>query len=303
MAAFAVYPRVCGGNQGVIPAACAIRGLSPRVRGKQPGSRQHNLSRRSIPACAGETRCCSRQKLGKRVYPRVCGGNPRPGPAAGKPEGLSPRVRGKPPDPVHKSGHIGSIPACAGETAPTACRRAETKVYPRVCGGNQRLVRLYDLAKGLSPRVRGKLPCASTRTTAPGSIPACAGETEAQHNHRYADEVYPRVCGGNGRKSGQRYYDEGLSPRVRGKRGRRWSPNARSGSIPACAGETPPLYSGKMRSRVYPRVCGGNKYQMRSWIASKGLSPRVRGKHPAAGRGAGWAGSIPACAGETGGDS
>ena len=50
---------------------------------------------------------------------------------------------------------------------------------------------------------------------------------------------------------------------------------------------------------VYPRVCGGNSYQLTTPRSMKGLSPRVRGK-PVSGFQPGTAsGSIPACAGET----
>ena len=49
-------------------------------------------------------------------------------------------------------------------------------VYPRVCGGTaistiQRHPRL-----GLSPRVRGNRDFNNSAASAPGSIPACAGE-------------------------------------------------------------------------------------------------------------------------------
>ena len=69
-------------------------------------------------------------------------------------------------------------------------------------------------------------------------------------------------------------------------------------SIPACAGEPSSGRSLFMRSKVYPRVCGGTGSIGVGMILLKGLSPRVRGNlrqsdHPAA-----QPGSIPACAGE-----
>ena len=72
-------------------------------------------------------------------------------------------------------------------------------------------------------------------------------------------------------------------------------------SIPACAGETPRRATPRSRTRVYPRVCGGNTVFRPTRHDNGGLSPRVRGKHldrrcrPLPRR------SIPACAGETGG--
>ena len=56
----------------------------------------------------------------------------------------------------------------------------------------------YSDAKGLSPRVRGKLAAAGMAAAADGSIPACAGETSVWREILPGSEVYPRVCGGNG---------------------------------------------------------------------------------------------------------
>ena len=135
-----VYPRVCGGNILRQAVARDGRGLSPRVRGKQWQKPTKRRGPRSIPACAGETVLSSYPPRQPRVYPRVCGGNRAGKHLALAEEGLSPRVRGK-----HSAWDMtvypaGSIPACAGETPtvlPIACCRG---VYPRVCGGNSRLL-------------------------------------------------------------------------------------------------------------------------------------------------------------------
>ena len=134
-----------------------------------------------------------------------------------------------------------SIPACAGEPSRPWRTQTVPMVYPRVCGGT-------------------RSRCCP--------IPACAGEPAP--NHR----VYPRVCGGTPPSATM-----GLSPRVRGNPLKmllpRLSPRVRGnhGSIPACAGEPPPI--------SIPRCAAPNR----------GLSPRVRGNRCEVG-------SIPACAGE-----
>ena len=69
-----VYPRVCGGTSPSLAAASLIRGLSPRVRGNRRARSPRGLSRRSIPACAGEPRSDSLASPDHKVYPRVCGG-------------------------------------------------------------------------------------------------------------------------------------------------------------------------------------------------------------------------------------
>ena len=71
------------------------------------------------------------------------------------------------------------------------------RVYPRVCGGNGRLIFYARCVRGLSPRVRGKLDYATVAPTPTGSIPACAGETARLGVVVYRPAVYPRVCGGN----------------------------------------------------------------------------------------------------------
>ena len=49
-------------------------------------------------------------------------------------------------------------------------------VYPRVCGGTNRLLGYDGSGNGLSPRVRGNLAACPCATMTGGSIPACAGE-------------------------------------------------------------------------------------------------------------------------------
>ena len=86
---------------------------------------------------------------------------------------------------------------------------------------------------GLSPRVRG-----NQRTgLCPGRVYRGTSSLRLSKNR-----VYPRVM-----------IQLGLSPRVRGSPG----VYPRVGSIPACAGEPPPLRRRGPSGRVYPRVCGG----------------------------------------------
>ena len=95
------------------------------------------------------------------------------------------------------------------------------------------------------------------------SIPAWAGETAYPNRPPCWIEVYPRVGGGN---AGIRYHGgrrEGLSPRGRGKRarGRRYA--APSRSIPAWAGETISAPQARFGVKVYPRVGGGNGFNIK----------------------------------------
>ena len=110
-----VYPRVCGGTVLWRYLRDVGKGLSPRVRGNPGKPSFDTTATGSIPACAGEPLANRVYQLDQRVYPRVCGGTSflpvlRPGC-----QGLSPRVRGNRYGQSAEAGHLGSIPACAGE--------------------------------------------------------------------------------------------------------------------------------------------------------------------------------------------
>ena len=280
---FAVYPRVCGGNDPASTQNAALKGLSPRVRGKRDRRQRCGDQRRSIPACAGETAPVLCPGTASGVYPRVCGGNMSRRQASDLIDGLSPRVRGKPAMVVGRAGPGGSIPACAGETHHYTPATAPDY--------------------GLSPRVRGKPLTPLIYHFQGGSIPACAGETHGIHTCGFELTVYPRVCGGNAAAARMRNGAKGLSPRVRGKPCALNIRHTAIRSIPACAGETAAARPSLRPFRVYPRVCGGNQVQRFAEYESNGLSPRVRGKRSVLHRHRAELGSIPACAGETSGHS
>ena len=153
--------------------------------------------------------------------------------------GLSPRVRGNHEGAAKPNVEVGSIPACAGEPMPSCSPRQRQRVYPRVCGGTDRLRQTRRRQSGLSPRVRGNPERIGQVERDAGSIPACAGEPGTCWRTRCKSRVYPRVCGGTLREGILAATVRGLSPRVRGNRRsiHSWTPSL--GSIPACAGEPP----------------------------------------------------------------
>ena len=110
---------------------------------------------------------------------------------------------------------------------------------------------------GLSPRVRGNLPCALLDTRPSRSIPASAGEPSEQSYQGRIQKVYPRECGGTRHNQSGSALDGGLSPRVRGNRMKAEWPVKSRGSIPASAGEPKPKPTSESSERVYPRECGG----------------------------------------------
>ena len=112
------------------------------------------------------------------------------------------------------------------------------------------------------------------------------------------DRVYPRVCGGALVEVLKGAAVWGLSPRVRGSRGRVRIFDVSLGSIPACAGEPAAASKHGANYWVYPRVCGGAMHRRITAQRREGLSPRVRGSRGGSSGGSGGGGSIPACAGE-----
>ena len=133
-----VYPRVCGGILTTAFSSSVHTGLSPRVRGNPCMVAQVTMTKRSIPACAGEPTWTTLRRLCCRVYPRVCGGTQKFVLLSTLRTGLSPRVRGNLPAPAKSIPTLRSIPACAGEPIDAVLVPIEEEVYPRVCGGTER---------------------------------------------------------------------------------------------------------------------------------------------------------------------
>ena len=130
-------------------------GLSPRVRGNQPGIGCAAGGPGSIPACAGEPaeKLCYASL--HEVYPRVCGGTRSGLKCSPLNHGLSPRVRGNHGQNKRIGISVGSIPACAGEPSAPSSPSPTGAVYPRVCGGTSFFLIVLSKVGGLSPRVRG----------------------------------------------------------------------------------------------------------------------------------------------------
>ena len=251
-----VYPRVCGGTRYGDAQVGGDLGLSPRVRGNPDPRSENRTERGSIPACAGEPEAAGVGIGEGQVYPRVCGGTDGGIKDCDFVLGLSPRVRGNPQSTRPAECGCRSIPACAGEPPAVPVGRACGRVYPRVCGGTERMPVFslwgvyprvcggtpcsalpYQLCEGLSLRVRGNRLHARPRCEPGRSIPACAGEPGGPRQLAVGVEVYPRVCGGTADDAGAGSAVCGLSPRVRGNLVDRAHLYICRRSIPACAGE------------------------------------------------------------------
>ena len=211
-----VYPRACGGT---LPSALRKdrpTGLSPRVRGNHLTIAPDLVDAGSIPARAGEPRAGNRAASARTVYPRACGGTNPPPASHFQSNGLSPRVRGNLVSPLQQMQGRGSIPARAGEPITVESPFVALRVYPRACGGTARTGPGQTYVAGLSPRVRGNPQVQPVHDAVARSIPARAGEPVPPVHPTTCTTVYPRACGGTGRKRQPPANRSGLSPRVRG---------------------------------------------------------------------------------------
>jgi len=195
------------------------------------------LSRRFIPACAGNTKLAGARD-------------------GRSPSGSSPRVRGTHWCRCRPARQLRFIPACAGNTVLPLWRCGRPPVHPRVCGEHTILFRTTRVPSGSSPRVRGTPQAAVFVLLNLRFIPACAGNTRERPSAWPWWSVHPRVCGEHLslRPSSSRY--SGSSPRVRGTRTRARLRTLPHRFIPACAGNTRRESCARWRRAVHPRVCG-----------------------------------------------
>ena len=277
----------------------AIRGPSPRGRGRLEIVALGVLIEGTIPAWAGETgqpdswRCCQAD------HPRVGGGDwvvrfpddPLEGPSPrgrGRPhqvaddleaEGPSPRGRGR---LYHGRRHhdlAGTIPAWAGETAALLFLSVALRVHPRVGGGDTLAGNLAALEAGPSPRGRGRHKGPIIDRDLDGTIPAWAGETRDVRSWWLMDGDHPRVGGGDSAKRSFLMANVGPSPRGRGRLAREAYLRNIDGTIPAWAGETSPIVLDRGLAGDHPRVGGGDIDGLSYMERVKGPSPRGRGRH------------------------
>ncbi|OZG55702.1 hypothetical protein BTIS_1929 [Bifidobacterium tissieri] len=234
------HPRVCGANSMAMALMSVHIGSSPRVRGKLTTRPYLGAGDRIIPACAGQTPTATGASPRPTDHPRVCGANVGPGFKPPRPHGSSPRVRGKLGRRRDLITHVRIIPACAGQTTEGGEIAAVSSDHPRVCGANWIHAHLTPAHAGSSPRVRGKPGQVEESATGVRIIPACAGQTHRRHHHAHTRRDHPRVCGANPSLYQYLSYDDGSSPRVRGKRFSMVVFQWLFRIIPACAGQTEP---------------------------------------------------------------
>ena len=130
------------------------------------------------------------------------------------------------------------IPACAGNTGHSSASASSPAVHPRVRGEHFGACEIVSAPAGSSPRARGTLSDAGTKTGVLRFIPACAGNTPGGRLPNPLKPVHPRVRGEHLVLSGSCSRCYGSSPRARGTQNWRIRSAQRWRFIPACAGNT-----------------------------------------------------------------
>ena len=207
----------------------------------------------------------------------MCGEHPKRSTLSCHTAGSSPRVRGTPCAANSPPPHGGIIPACAGNTGRPHSPLAATGDHPRVCGEHVAVYVPVVPFGGSSPRVRGTQGAKVGRFAVVGIIPACAGNTSAGAMPVPSRTDHPRVCGEHPAMVCTTPAAPGSSPRVRGTHLLICDCVRVRGIIPACAGNTMPMFSPWRKPRDHPRVCGEHDIQLTVTQCAPGSSPRVRG--------------------------
>ena len=313
-----VYPRMYGETSVSAHRASFTSGLSPHVRGNLVLLLVGAVVVGSIPACTGNLGTGRLQALGQGsipactgkpstpvevvgsyvVYPRMYGETMNCSTKRTCPTGLSPHVRGNLHGGRDAGRGGGSIPACTGKPDLHGRPAAAPRVYPRMYGETEIVMKYRIKQEGLSPHVRGNPRYTLARKVEKGSISACTGKPTAGPGSPRPFTVYPRMYGETPDFPTGRGDWWGLSPHVRGNlHGERLTERCR-GSIPACTGKPNAKGDDVHDEGVYPRMYGETVARTRKKYSVPGLSPHVRGNLLFRLGHQGQAGSIPACTGK-----
>ena len=172
-----VHPRACGEHLIFTFGNNEVNGSSPRLRGTLRASAQTTLTRRFIPAPAGNTPNPKTHARHNPVHPRACGEHWHFGHSTVTTVGSSPRLLGTPRQHRRKRRVGRFIPAPAGNTFHTLRGGFDSPVHPRACGEHLPSILGADTAHGSSPRLRGTHTAAVENAVLRRFIPAPAGNT------------------------------------------------------------------------------------------------------------------------------
>ncbi len=129
------------------------------------------------------------------------------------------------------------VPACAGENRELQNILQGSFRRPRVRGGELSIVTMATLDYLSSPRARGRTAVENGQINKLAVVPACAGENRLDSTPVQPARRRPRVRGGELQRQPVAFGRPALSPRARGRTGRRAGLLRIWQVVPACAGE------------------------------------------------------------------
>ena len=191
-------------------------GSSPRRRGTAYRNPDTFMTRRFIPAQAGNSCCLAARHLADTVHPRAGGEQSLTIASRSEEFGSSPRRRGTVKNrgsgpPVYRF-----IPAQAGNRIYRTNIPVGTAVHPRA-GGEQEGVSSSDFSStGSSPRRRGTEKWSRCRQSGQRFIPAQAGNRSILCSSVIVISVHPRAGGEQTPEELKKVLQFGSSPRRRG---------------------------------------------------------------------------------------
>ena len=176
----AVHPRMGGEHLGHASYEFKDDGSSPHGRGTRSLESAPGVSRRFIPAWAGNTGVSAASDPPIAVHPRMGGEHPQIPKVRNATHGSSPHGRGtrrarRAAPALHRF-----IPAWAGNTDLVTDTRRRMSVHPRMGGEHDPLFNLAFARFGSSPHGRGTPLGALARGSFVRFIPAWAGNTRAR---------------------------------------------------------------------------------------------------------------------------
>ncbi len=194
-----VHPRERGEHAAAAARGQPLNGSSPRARGTRPASSPAAMTRRFIPASAGNTSLQSVAMTHGTVHPRERGEHQRPLPTWFVNNGSSPRARGTPGLARQGEPKPRFIPASAGNTGQALSQSPPPAVHPRERGEHFNSPSSEQREFGSSPRARGTPHPLPGAAHTPRFIPASAGNTSEPEYSRPRKSVHPRERGEHGR--------------------------------------------------------------------------------------------------------
>ena len=170
------YPRSRGATYKLTDGAGLYLGLSPLARGNLSGLVFSAAHFGPIPARAGQPSWATSSRSRRRAYPRSRGATTKRRRQKLQGWGLSPLARGNQVQADGGAGHVGPIPARAGQPLRRAPRWPTGMAYPRSRGATLPGWRPSRPPWGLSPLARGNRTVTAVAIAILGPIPARAGQ-------------------------------------------------------------------------------------------------------------------------------